>query len=158
MDPVEKLRADVDYWQRELSRARETVVIGEAILPGLKGQLSRFDNSEPETEPSETERRSEPIPSSPSSSARFQTLEVDAPRFNGEGADQVEQALEWRPEQSADDLQENIAKYGRSYSRGAIGYALRKLRDQGKVRQVRKVGNVTYFSLTKIGDSTEEME
>jgi hypothetical protein len=144
MTHLDKLREDVQFWREAASTARETLKIAEGILPGLEAQLGEFEPncgvgvSTPEPTP-------EPM-STPAVSVA--TSDAGIPRFSGQCVDQVKQALAWKPEQGADELQENLKRFGRAYGRGAVSLALRDLKADGLAEVARKDGNVLIFRLT----------
>jgi hypothetical protein len=144
MNPLDKLREDVQYWQEAVRTAKETLRVAESVLPGLESKLQELEPKElppaPEPRTPEPEAGISPTPPGP-------------PRFRGrQCSEQVLEALTWKPNQTTDDLLENLKKYGRPYGRGAIGYALRELKDKGQVVQWAKRGNQGIYRLTSQGD------
>jgi len=147
MNPLEKLREDVLYWRQQMETARETLRIAEAVLPGLETQLKALEPATPEDPALNFDRAVSPIPVDLSEEEDTPSVPAEQPRFSGQCAEQVLQALEWKPNQSSDDLQGSLRQYGRAYGRGAIGYAIRDLRAQGKIVEAGKRGNLVFYRL-----------
>ena len=152
MSHLEKLRADVQYWETADREARKTLSITERLLPDLRKRLAEAEKAlaetaestgpEPEAAEAQTAGRGtkSPIPQTAESG-----VGAEEPRFTGECIEQVKQALNWKAPQSSHDLRDNLAKYGRAYGLGAIGYALRELKNQGKVEDAGKQGNMKFY-------------
>ena len=149
MSHLEKLRADVQYWETADREARKTLSITERLLPDLRKRLAEAEDALVEAEEAtgtEAEARAtdrgdgSPIPAKAEAGAG-----EGEPRLTGECLEQVEQALKWKAPQSSHDLRDNLAKHGRAYGLGAIGYALRSLKDQGKVEDASKQGNMKFY-------------
>lgn len=156
MEPIEKLRADIAYWRQEIERARESLRVGELVLNSLLDNLAKLGATEvdqnqvgsgPEADNTRTDVGASPV------------LELDEPpRFTGDATTQVEQALKFKSPQSTEDLMKTLADYGKPFSRGAVGFALRSLKDKGRIHQTHKLGNLTYFAPVNSKDPHEGEE
>lgn len=151
MSHLEKLRADVEYWEKADQEARETLRITDGLLPDLRKRLAALEAQLADTDEvgtkgdAEGPPKTEPGAEAPADSSDAVHPEGDVPRFTGECIDQVEQALRWKAPQSSHNLRDTLAEYGRDYGLGAIGYALRELRKQGKIREAKKEGNLRFY-------------
>ena len=140
MTPIEKLRADVLYWEMAEREAREALKIAESVLPTMRQELLKFEKGQGKTplvvKDGATMVRPTVSPPAPG----------ESPRFRGDCIQQVEQALAWKAPQSSHDLRDNLAAYGRAYGLGAINGALRLLEQHGKLRQAKKEGNLRFYA------------
>ena len=136
MNPRDKLREDIRYWKQQIATAQETQRIAEAVLPNLEAQLRAAD----------LDKLSHTDWSRLVSHTDTAESEEEEPRFSGQCSDQVLQALLWKPRQSSDGLAEVLKLYGRAFGRGAIGYALRKLKAEGKIVESGRQGNFVFYS------------
>ena len=153
MDALDKLRADLEHWEREEERAEQTLAIARGILPALRKQLEAMTGSpsaERSADQSATARSTvTDAQSAPATPGESLVAAGTPPRFTGEKAiDQVREALAWRSPLTSKDLQDALAAYGRAYGLGAINYALRDLRKEGAITEVGKVGNLVKYRLT----------
>lgn len=161
MRPIDKLRANIQEWQRQDEEAREILAVTERVLPSLLKQLEELEAEEekrapcdPPLVPAETVARSEPPALKEETEQQTSQTSEAGPTFTGDAVSQVEQALRWKSPQSSDDLLSCLEKYGRAYSRGAIGFGIRDLKKAGTIREAKKVGNLRYYEI--IPEHTEQ--
>ncbi len=141
MTPIEKLRADVQYWEAAERDAQEALAIAQAVLPGLREKLQKFERHEATITPDR--RQGAGAVAKPTGSP---PISGDSPRFRGDAYQQVQQALLWKAPQSSHDLKDTLALYGRAYGPGAINGALRLLEQHGTIKQVTKKGNLRFYA------------
>lgn len=153
MRPIEKIRHDVAYWEAQEREGREMVEAAKEVLPGLRRTLERLEDAESSRPLGSTAPKSGPDPSPPEVPQLAKGAGAGDPghtvRLRGQCEDQVEQALEAKHPQSPADLKKFLAEHGQAYSRGAINYALRSLRKQGKIEESHKEGNLRYYEPVK---------
>lgn len=156
MEPIEKLRADIVYWQQQNEKARESLRVGELVLNSLLDNLAMLEP---------TAVGSSQVgfgPESVKAGTDIGDLRVPErdqfPQLSGDATAQVEQALIFKSPQSTEELMRTLAEYGIPFSRGAVGFALRNLRDRGRIYQTHKLGNLAYFAPVNSKDSLEGEE
>lgn len=132
MDPIEKLKSDIQYWRAAIEKSKQTLKIGEPILESLESNWEALTDK--------------PLPKTFSVKMVHEVSQDEAGlELSGECSEQIEQALKLNSPQSSKELDEFLKEHGTEFSRGAISYGIRELREEGKIREVKKVGNLRYY-------------
>lgn len=161
MRPIEKIRDDISYWEAQEQQGHEMVEAARSAIPGLRKTLEKLESMEVSRRSRALERdvdgeakasESETKPESTADSGDMDGKRVPAVRLRGKAPEQVIQALGIKSPQSSQDLQAFLAENGRSYSRGAVDYALRDLAKDGQIEEAKKVGNVRFWKLAEPRD------
>ena len=164
MRPIDKIREDLTYWEDQERQGKEMVAAAQSMLPGIRKALEALEAMDagkppapPDTPPPDypgggdvtTLPKPEEGEKIAETSSDYSAESAPQIQLRGKCHEQVEAALGVDSPQSSIELVEFLAKYGRGYTRGAVDYALRDLRNAGKVVEAKKVGNLRYWKLAE---------
>ncbi len=146
---VEKIKADLAFWQDAMAKARETLTAGESIVPGLLESLAKLNGHPPTgdqlTEPAQPAMPSPTETTAAEPPATAPATPPETARRRRTCVEEVEAELLRNAPLSSHDLEMILAANGTPYGPGAVGYALRDLMRAGLVERVEKRGNLWFY-------------
>jgi hypothetical protein len=170
---LEKIKADIAYWQSAIARARETLTAGESVLPSLLRSLEMLNGGRGMKEVAPIHQDTEESCSrmdenviveeppaidfsrlvSPTDLSPAPDEEVSASHRSRASIairrrtcrDEVLDALHRKAPQTSKELEESLKENATPFGPGAIGYALRDLLKEGRVEKASKSGNLWYY-------------
>ena len=170
---LEKIKADVAYWQEALTRARETLTAGESVLPSLLKSLAKLEgpakpgsgpaapNDDTETIAASVAPVTVPDPGPPAipplpAETPGEAVAGAPPRRRKTCVEEVTDALRRHAPQTSLELLDNLKANGTEFGPGAVGYALRDLLKTNRVERSGKSGNLYFYRLVNSGDGGGE--
>jgi hypothetical protein len=151
MTDAEELVQLLANWKQKAEQARASLRVAEAVIPALEEALEKLDRDSGGSSLVELAQQIEGASKGETDEAPQRPAAQAGPpkRLVGQCEEQVEQALRLKHPQSPEDLVEFLRVHGRAYSRGAINYAVRALRDRGTIQEVEKRGNLRFYELVE---------